>query len=70
MWLACYTVEEIAVATSASKSDVDRTLSQIGNVAELGKTEQASAEHATEFTPPIYNIWKQQERLWLASWRR
>ena len=55
-------VEEIAEATSASKSDVDRTLSQIGKVSELGKTEQANAEHATDFTPPIYNIWKQQEK--------
>ncbi len=29
---------------------------------ELSKAELAAADHATDFTPPIYNIWKQQEK--------
>jgi hypothetical protein len=28
----------------------------------LGKSERAFADHATDITPPIYNIWKQQEK--------
>jgi len=32
---------------------------EIGN---LAKSHKAAAEHATNFTPPIYNIWKQQEK--------
>ena len=28
----------------------------------LNKVDQSAAEHATDFTPPIYNIWKQQEK--------
>ena len=46
------------------RKEVDRTIDtfgQNGNIAELSKTEQASAEHATGFEVPIYNIWKQQE---------
>lgn len=62
LWLACWTLEAIAEETGASKSDVDRTISQIGNIAELGKPQRAAAEHATDFDPPIYNIWKQQEK--------
>lgn len=58
LWLACWTLEEIAAETGASKSDVDRTISQIGNLAGLGKSAAAAAEHATDFDPPIYNIWK------------
>lgn len=65
MWLACYTIEDIAEETSASKSDVDRVVksfSQNGDIAELGKSDQASATHASAFDPPIYNIWKQQTK--------
>jgi len=28
----------------------------------LAKSAQAAAEHATDFEPPIYNVWKQQEK--------
>ena len=37
----------------------------IGETAELPKLrkpDKAAAEHATEFEPPIYNIWKQQKK--------
>ena len=57
LWLACWTLEEIAAATDASKSDVDRVVSsfsQNGESSILGKTELASADHATDFTPPKF----------------
>ena len=31
----------------------------LGNFAKFGK---AAAEHATDFNPPIYNIWKQRAK--------
>jgi len=32
----------------------------------LSKQDKASADHATDFDPPIYNIWKQQTKSPLA----
>lgn len=65
LWLACHTLDDIAAETDASTSDVDRVVkkfSQNGDFAELGKSAQAAAEHATDFDPPIYNVWKQQDK--------
>lgn len=65
LWLACWSIEDIATETGASKSDVDRVVSgfsQNGKSAVLGKSEVAAADHATDFDAPIYNIWKQQEK--------
>lgn len=33
-----------------------------GNLAEFPKNTQALASHAVDFDPPLYNIWKQQEK--------
>jgi len=33
-----------------------------GNLAILPKPDQSAAEHATDFEPPIYNVWKQQTK--------
>jgi len=62
LWMACWTIEEIAEEVGSSKSDIDRCISQFGDFAVLGKTHQAAADHATDFEPPIYNIWKQQTK--------
>ena len=59
LWLSCCSMDEIAEATGVNKdtvSDVCRKL------ADLPKSDKASSEHAADFTPPIYNIWKQQEK--------
>ena len=61
MCLACRTQQEIADATGWSQPTV-KSFIENGSVADLDKTDQLSAEHATDFTPPIYNIWKQQEK--------
>ena len=59
MWMACATLEDIAAATDVTKE----TASQVcQNLAELPKSDKASSEHATDFDPPLYNIWKQQEK--------
>jgi hypothetical protein len=59
MWMACATQEEIAAATDVTKE----TVSQIcQNLADLPKSDKSAAEHAVDFDPPIYNIWKQQTK--------
>jgi hypothetical protein len=60
--LACYPTDEIAEATGASKADVSGVCSKMAGLPNLNKVDQSAAEHATDFTPPIYNIWKQQEK--------
>jgi hypothetical protein len=61
MWLACYEQKEIAETVDVSAPQVTEITSKFG-IGELAKTEVSHAEHATDFTPPIYNIWKQQEK--------
>lgn len=61
MWLACYTQQEIADAVGIGQAEVAKSIPN-GVLAELNKTDQSAAEHANDFTPPIYNIWKQQEK--------
>jgi len=62
MWMACHTQEEIAETVGVPRRTVGDNFGEFGNVANLAKTQQSAAEHATDFTPPIYNIWKQQTK--------
>ena len=62
LWLACHTQAEIAETVAAPQrtvADVVKGFSENGRLAESAK---ATASHATDFEPPIYNIWKQQEK--------
>jgi hypothetical protein len=67
-WMACYTQQEIADAIECPRQTVAdvlkpwsdfHTCAETGNLAESGK---AAAQHLTDFEPPLYNVWKQQER--------
>jgi hypothetical protein len=60
--MACHIQQEIAEEVGVSQSEIDRQFTQNGNLADLGKSDQAASEHATDFEPPVYNIWKQQEK--------
>jgi transposase len=62
LWLAGHTTEEVSELVGVSKSEVDRSFSQIGDIANLGKSQQSAADHATDFDIPIYNVWKQQAK--------
>jgi hypothetical protein len=54
---ATFIVGQIAAACDVHKD----TVSEIcRNLAELPKSDKAAADHATDFDPPIYNVWKQQ----------
>jgi len=55
MWMACYTQEEIAEATSVSKAEVNNTISS--QTAELPEVNKPAAFHQTDFHIPLYNVW-------------
>ncbi len=59
MWLACHTQEEIAEATNTPQQTVADLLPKM---AELPDSVKPAAAHLTDFTPPLYNVWKQQEK--------
>lgn len=61
-WLAGWTQQEIADAIGVDRKDVERSLGQFGNIAEMSKTQQSAADHAIDFETPIYNVWKQQSK--------
>jgi len=62
LWLACWTQQEIAddVGMTRATLSTDESFAEIGNIAKLSKTDQSAADHATDFDPPLYNVWKQQ----------
>jgi hypothetical protein len=62
MWMACATFDEIAEATDCDKATASRVVDDLLQNGGLAKTQQAASEHAIDFDPPIYNIWKQQEK--------
>ena len=60
LWMACCTLEEIADAVGETKQRVSDVVCP--DLAKLPKTDQSAADHATDFNPPLYNVWKQQEK--------
>lgn len=59
LWLACYSVDEIADTCGVGKATVSEICSEAANLPESNKP---AANHLTDFSPPLYNIWKQQEK--------
>ncbi len=62
MWLACHTQEEIAAAEGIDQGDMSRMAKGFMEIGNLAESHRAAAAHATDFEPPIYNIWKQQKK--------
>jgi hypothetical protein len=62
MWMACATQQEIAEAEDMPRETVRNETGNFGQICNLAKSAKAAAEHAVDFDPPIYNIWKQQEK--------
>lgn len=60
LWLGCYTMEEIGEAVGLHVRD--KALQVSRKLEDLPNNEKSAAIHATEFDPPIYNIWKQQTK--------
>ena len=61
LWMQCYTQEEIAEEVNLSRPQTAETIKNVG-IGSLAKTDKSAASHATDFEPPIYNIWKQQTK--------
>jgi len=59
LWMACYTQEEIAAGVGCDRHDVDNLLRKSADLPDYAKP---SASHATDFDPPLYSVWKQQEK--------
>src|SRR5262249_46663944 len=62
LWLAGHTQEEIAAEANCDQKTVANVVS--GETADLPNflKSHPAADHATDFTPPLYNVWKQQEK--------
>jgi hypothetical protein len=63
MWLACYTHEEIAQTEEVDRSIITRRCDEIVQNGDIAKSHKSNAEHLADFDPPIYNIWKQQNKV-------
>lgn len=62
MWLACYTNVEIGEHVGITEAAVRQIIEETADLPKLRSSEQAEATHATDFDPPLYNVWKQQTR--------
>jgi len=66
LWLACWTqdliAEEVGCTRDKGREVKQLKLGESTNLAEFPKTVHAAAEQARHFDPPLYNIWKQQEK--------
>ena len=60
MWLACSTQDEIAQACGCSQQTVTNVVEDFTNAVLQNQNSKAAASHATDFAPPLYNVWKQQ----------
>ncbi len=59
LWLASYTQEEIAEREGMTSQGVGQVLKEMADLPEVSKP---VANHLVDFEPPIYNVWKQQEK--------
>jgi hypothetical protein len=62
MWMACYSNVEIASREGIDEKAVRDIIGEMADLPKLRRSDLAAAEHAVDFDPPIYNIWKQQEK--------
>jgi hypothetical protein len=60
--MRCYSSKEIADAEGLAEQTVREISLEFSDLKKAAKSDIANAEHATGFDPPIYNVWKQQEK--------
>jgi predicted DNA-binding protein YlxM (UPF0122 family) len=58
LWLSCRSMEEIANDTGVTKETVSEVCQKLAN---LPESDKPAASHLTDFTTPLYNVWKQHE---------
>lgn len=59
MWMTYHSMQEIADAVGIHKDTVSEICRKFP---ELENSDKVAADHATDFDPPLYNVWKQQEK--------
>lgn len=62
LWMACERQEAIAEACGCSVMTVNGIVQDFYKRVSENQTVKAAASHATDFEPPLYNIWKQQDK--------
>jgi hypothetical protein len=62
MWLACHTQQEIADAEGIPPGTIPGLIDGFHDFGNLAESKKTDARHAADFDPPIYNIWKQQDK--------
>jgi hypothetical protein len=62
LWMACHTQEEIAEAVKLDRTVVGDICKTFVETVLENQNHKTAADHATDFTPPIYNVWKQQTK--------
>ncbi len=62
LWLACHTQEAIAKTLDCPRKTIDDQITSFGETVLENQSAKTSANHATDFDIPIYNVWKQQTK--------
>jgi hypothetical protein len=62
MWMACHPQEEISKAADCDQATVARLTDEFMRTVLQNQMHKSAADHATDFKPPIYNVWKWQEK--------
>jgi len=61
-WMACETQEAIADAEGLDKAAISRICCEMADLPKLNKSERALAEHAADYDPPLYNVWRFKQK--------
>jgi hypothetical protein len=62
MWLACHTQEEIAETEDVDQTTVMAKIRDFMDFGKLAKIHKTHADYLDDFEPPIYNVWKRQNK--------
>lgn len=62
LWMSCHTQEEIAAMEGLPQSVVSDMMKDFIDFGKIAETDKVQANHLADFTHPIYNIWRPQEK--------
>jgi hypothetical protein len=62
MWMRCYTLEEIGEQVDLTPKAVDLVVKGFCSSVQEYQNTKTAAEHASDYEPALYNVWKQQTR--------
>lgn len=59
MWMACYSLEEIAEQSNVTAKTIDNQIEEFVNLEALPKLHKVLADFSdSDFTAPLYNVWR------------